>query len=277
MKSFKALVLCASALVLVGPHKARSLPLGKAFKKLCCSNERAGASDSSDSDVFVPLNIPASRYKPFNKHMDEYADPVKDEDHHYGGLRDPFHPNDPTIIPPNAWENTGFAHESLWEGTSHQTKKRAFWAFPGTRWQVMPDGELHQLEGEGVPKRVQAKLSDHKFDAIHKGEVVGRFELPFDPSGGQASLKKGVYDIEREPVHGRGSVLRPNWEQALRTMNEMRVKQRIAQAKAQAEAKPAPEPVAAPAEHMTGKQGAATMPVAAEQGPAKTPDQEEHP
>ncbi|PWN40804.1 hypothetical protein IE81DRAFT_367980 [Ceraceosorus guamensis] len=201
----------------------RPASLGKALKKLCCT--RDGAEDAGSAPLASPpLNIPEGLYKVFHKDMTEYVDPMKDREQYYGGYTDPNRRHDPAIVPSDEWERV-VDHDSLYEGKSRHTNKKAFWAFPGSRWQVEPDGALHQLEGDGKLKQVKAELKDLKYDAVHKGQVVGRFELPKDPAGGPTMLRKGVYDIEENPVQEMGILYRPTWDQASKTMIQMRRKQ----------------------------------------------------
>ncbi|CEH14377.1 hypothetical protein CBOM_02229 [Ceraceosorus bombacis] len=108
------------------------------------------------------------------------------------------------------------------KGTSLRGDSVAMWAKPGSHFRHFAAGWMEQRRGSGQSQAPgQGKLlmvgpNNQFFDAVHHGKVVGSWKLP--PS---MSKQKGVYDIERNPVHVHGPKARPNNQEALQTLQEM--------------------------------------------------------
>ncbi|PWN39938.1 hypothetical protein IE81DRAFT_368684 [Ceraceosorus guamensis] len=115
------------------------------------------------------------------------------------------------------------------KGTSLRGDSVAMWAKPGFHFRHFATGWMEQRHGSGQSKVLgqgpgQGKLlmvgpNNQFFDAVHNGKVVGSWKL--HPS---MSKQKGVYDIERNPVHVHGPKARANNQEALQTLQEMEAK-----------------------------------------------------
>ncbi|PWN39936.1 hypothetical protein IE81DRAFT_349713 [Ceraceosorus guamensis] len=105
---------------------------------------------------------------------------------------------------------------SLVSGSGRHREVRAHFATPGTEWKYKGT-YLKQKKGPSVGMRLPVSKDDLFYDATHGGGVVGKIHLPRGMKN-----QKGLYDITRNNVPAYGTAMRPNRDQALDAMRDMR-------------------------------------------------------
>ncbi|PWN40802.1 hypothetical protein IE81DRAFT_342475 [Ceraceosorus guamensis] len=192
------------------------LPLGEAFRGLCCSRPAVLEAAPVRAPVVTDrVTIVPGTYPKLSKDLDEYADPYGYWNRMYGP------PPGSKEMHPNQGEKPGIHHGGLTQGSSERKRLKAFWAHPGSVWRINRDFSITQITGPGAPKTMESDPHWHHFDAVHRGEVVGKFEIEPHPDGRPRYIKKGVYDIEDNPVHMMGPDARTSRGDAHEILKDM--------------------------------------------------------